>query len=62
MKDQFYYFCLVFRFFYPLTTPDTVTHEVTHAFTEYNSNLEYNSQSGAINEAYSDIAGELLNE
>ena len=52
----------MFRFFYPLTTPDTVTHEVTHAFTEYNSNLEYSKQSGAINEAYSDIAGELLNE
>ncbi|XP_067941235.1 neutral protease-like isoform X2 [Watersipora subatra] len=43
-------------FFYPLTTPDTVIHEVTHAFTEYNSDLEYFSQSGAINEAYSDMA------
>ncbi|KAF6028281.1 nprV [Bugula neritina] len=44
------------RFFFPLTTPDTVTHEVSHAFTEHNSNLEYRSQSGAINEAYSDMA------
>lgn len=44
------------RFFYPLTTPDTVTHEVTHGFTEHNSGLEYQQMSGAINEAYSDMA------
>ena len=49
-----------YRFFYPLTTPDTVVHEVTHAFTEFNSNLEYQSQSGAINEAFSDMAGKFM--
>lgn len=40
-----------------MTEPDIVMHEVGHAFTEYNSRLEYVSQSGAIGESYSDIAG-----
>lgn len=33
-------------------------HEVSHGFTSQNSNLTYSNQSGGINEAYSDIAGE----
>lgn len=40
-----------------MTTPDTIAHEISHAFTEFTSGLEYNSQSGAINEAFSDMAG-----
>lgn len=44
--------------FYPLVALDVVSHEVSHGFTEQNSGLEYWGQSGGINEAFSDIAGE----
>ena len=36
---------------------DVVAHEFTHAVTDYTSNLEYRFQSGALNEAVSDIIG-----
>lgn len=46
-------------YFYPMSTSlNVVAHEVSHGTTEHNSNLEYVGQSGGINEAYSDIAGE----
>ncbi len=44
--------------YYPLTILDVAAHEVSHGFTSQNSNLTYSGQSGGINEAYSDIAGE----
>ena len=44
--------------FYPLVSLDVASHEVSHGFTSQNSNLTYSAQSGGINEAYSDIAGE----
>jgi vibriolysin len=44
--------------FYPLVALDVTAHEVSHGFTEFNSHLTYESQSGGINEAFSDIAGE----
>ena len=44
--------------FYPLVDINVSTHEVSHGFTEQNSNLEYSNQSGGINESFSDIAGE----
>ena len=44
--------------FYPLVSLDVVSHEVSHGFTDQNSDLVYRNQSGGINEAYSDIAGE----
>ncbi len=44
--------------FYPLTSLDVVAHEVSHGFTEQNSGLIYEGQSGGINEAFSDMAGE----
>jgi Zn-dependent metalloprotease len=44
--------------FYPLVSLDVSAHEVSHGFTEQNSNLIYSGQSGGINEAFSDIAGE----
>ncbi len=47
-----------FERFHPLVSLDIVAHEVSHGFTEFNSNLNYWSQSGGINEAFSDIAGE----
>ncbi len=45
-------------YFYPLVSLDVTSHEVSHGFTEFNSNLEYRDQPGGINEAFSDIAGE----
>ncbi|WP_434631546.1 M4 family metallopeptidase [Chromobacterium sp. CV08] len=44
--------------FYPLVSLDVSAHEISHGFTEQNSNLIYSGQSGGINEAFSDMAGE----
>src|SRR3546814_11197241 len=44
--------------FYPLVGLDVLAHEVSHGFTEQNSNLEYAYQPGGINEAFSDMAVE----
>jgi Zn-dependent metalloprotease len=44
--------------FYPLVALDVSAHEVSHGFTEFNSDLIYSGQSGGINEAFSDMAGE----
>jgi vibriolysin len=44
--------------FYPLVSLDVVAHEVSHGFTQQNSNLVYSKQPGGINESFSDIAGE----
>jgi len=44
--------------FYPLVSLDVSAHEVSHGYTEQQSGLTYSGQSGGINEAYSDIAGE----
>lgn len=44
--------------FYPLVSLDVSSHEVSHGFTEQNSNLTYSGESGGINEAFSDMAGE----
>ena len=44
--------------FYPLVSLDVSSHEVSHGFTEQNSNLTYSGQSGGMNEAFSDMAGE----
>jgi Zn-dependent metalloprotease len=41
---------------------DIVSHEWGHAYTEYNSGLIYQWQSGALNEAYSDVWGETLDQ
>jgi Zn-dependent metalloprotease len=44
---------------------DVVSHEWSHAYTEYTHGLIYSFQSGALNESYSDIFGEtvdLLNQ
>ncbi len=44
---------------------EVVTHELTHAVTEFTSGLVYQNQSGALNEAWSDIFGavcEIWNE
>ena len=44
--------------FHPLVSLDVSSHEVSHGFTEQNSNLTYSGMSGGMNEAYSDMAGE----
>ncbi|MES2047528.1 MAG: M4 family metallopeptidase [Pseudomonadota bacterium] len=44
--------------FYPLVSMDVAGHEVSHGFTEQNSNLTYSGMSGGMNEAFSDMAGE----
>lgn len=41
---------------------DVVAHEWGHAYTEYTSGLIYAWQSGAINEGYSDIWGETVDQ
>ena len=41
----------------PLTVLDVASHEYGHAITQYTSDLEYQYESGALNEAYSDIIG-----
>ncbi len=44
--------------FHPLVCLDVSAHEVSHGFTEFNSDLTYSGESGGINEAFSDMAGE----
>lgn len=44
--------------FFPLVGLDVVSHEISHCFTDEHSFLIYEGQSGGINEAFSDIAGE----
>ena len=36
---------------------DVVAHEIDHGFTSFHSNLDYQAQSGGMNESFSDIAG-----
>ena len=44
--------------FYPLVSLDVTGHEISHGYTEQHSALQYTGQSGGMNEAYSDMAGE----
>ena len=39
---------------------DVVGHEITHGLTQHTANLYYYSQSGALNEAFSDVFGETI--
>ncbi|MEQ1728409.1 MAG: M4 family metallopeptidase, partial [Vicinamibacterales bacterium] len=41
---------------------DVVGHEITHGVTQATSNLLYRNQSGAINESFSDIWGEFIDQ
>ncbi len=43
-----------------LVSDDVVAHELTHGVTDYESALVYQNQSGAINEAFSDMWGEWI--
>lgn len=44
----------------PLAVLDICAHEYFHAVTQYSSDLEYNDESGALNESYSDIFGAII--
>lgn len=46
--------------FYPLTSINVVAHEIAHGVTEMNSGLLYWGESGGMNEAFSDMAGEVV--
>jgi Zn-dependent metalloprotease len=46
--------------FTPLTTVDICGHEMTHGVTERSANLTYEKESGALNEAMSDIMGSMV--
>ncbi len=41
-------------------TVDIIAHEYTHAVTRFSSNLVYQDESGALNESFSDIFGEVI--
>jgi Zn-dependent metalloprotease len=45
-----------------LTTDDVTAHEWGHAYTQYTHNLIYAWQPGALNESYSDIWGETVDQ
>jgi len=47
-------------YMYPLATWDVIAHEVSHGYTEQNSNLEYRGMSGGMNESFSDVAAAAL--
>ncbi len=47
-----------YSMFYPLTSLGVAAHEISHGFTEQHSNLTYWSQSGGMNEAFSDMAAQ----
>jgi Zn-dependent metalloprotease len=41
---------------------DVVAHEWTHGYTQFTHDLVYSFQSGALNESYSDIFGEMVDQ
>lgn len=47
-------------FYSVASMPDVVGHEMLHGVTDFTSRLEYRTQSGALNESYSDILGVII--
>jgi Zn-dependent metalloprotease len=43
-------------------SPDVFGHELTHGVVEFTANLEYYSQSGALNEHFADVFGSLVEQ
>ena len=41
---------------------DVVAHELAHGVTQYTANLDYYSQSGALNESFSDVFGSVITQ
>ncbi|MFC5720155.1 M4 family metallopeptidase [Streptomyces gamaensis] len=51
------------RLFLDFTIPvDVIGHELTHGVTQYTANLDYQGQSGALNESVSDVFGSLIKQ
>lgn len=49
--------------FLDFTLPvDVIGHELAHGLTQYTANLEYQGQSGALNESVSDVFGSLVKQ
>lgn len=46
------------EYFYPLVSLGIGAHEISHGFTEQNSDLAYFGQSGGMNESFSDMAAQ----
>ncbi len=46
----------------PLAALDVCGHEIAHAVTRYTANLTYSYESGALNEGFSDIFGQSIEE
>ncbi len=46
--------------FSPLVTLDIAGHEMTHGVTQYEANLTYSNESGALNESMSDVFGAMV--
>ncbi len=44
----------------PLVSIDICGHEITHGVTQFSANLTYSNESGALNESFSDIFGESI--
>ena len=42
--------------------PDVIGHELTHGVTQYTAGLQYFSQSGALNESFSDVFGTVIQQ
>jgi len=42
--------------------PDIIAHELTHGVTQYEANLAYWEQAGALNESFSDVFGSLVKQ
>lgn len=45
-------------FCYPLTSLGVIAHEASHGFTQQHSDLNYEGQSGGLNESFSDMAAQ----
>jgi Zn-dependent metalloprotease len=41
---------------------DIIAHELTHGVTQYEANLVYRNQSGALNESFSDVFGSMVKQ
>lgn len=51
------------KIFLDFTIPvDVIGHELTHGVTQYSANLDYQGQSGALNESVSDVFGSLIKQ
>jgi Zn-dependent metalloprotease len=44
----------------PYVELDVVSHELTHGVTQYEANLQYSNESGALNESFSDILAKAV--